>query len=245
MKTSIVVVTVVLVIALGFCPVVQGAGHIEVASVEGTAGPAAFYSWNNLINDSGMSGDTRTLADTHDSVGTNMGLTNNYPQANLVFDLGTDYKISEMWIWNYSDHGPTTVFGMKNVQIYYKADGDPCGPTPLEYIEIPKHDGTSASPVSIIVDFNDVTARYVYFNTEAFPNHNWSGGQYNFCGLGEVRFYTDAITDCGQAIGFGYGLAGDVNGDCYVNFEDYADFARTWFDCMDPENPICNHPWLP
>ncbi|HBR19003.1 MAG: hypothetical protein A2Y13_00660 [Planctomycetes bacterium GWC2_45_44] len=179
---------VCLVALFGFC-VVAGAAHIDVASVVGTAGPAPYYSWDNLINDSGMSGDTHTLADTVDrgDYGAGMGLTNNYPQANLVFDLGQNYQIDDMWIWNYSDHGPTTAFGIKNAQISYKADGGSI--INLSYVEIGRHDGTTANAVDLIVDFEGVTARYVYVNTEAYPNQNWSGGQYNYCGLGEVRFY--------------------------------------------------------
>lgn len=237
-----------LVAMLGFC-IVAGAGHIEVVSVIDTsAAPDPLYDWENLINDSGMSGDTRTLADTHGqgAQGDGMGLSNNYPGANLVFDLGTDYSLDDMWIWNYSDHGPTTVFGMKNVQIYIQADGGE--DVAAGYIEIGQHDGTDASPVNIIYDFEGAMARYVKFFTAGFPDHNWSGGVYNFCGLAEVRFYSDSITSCEQAIGGGYGLTGDVNRDCHVDLNDLSAFSQAWLTCMDPETEdpnACLHPWEP
>ena len=180
------VVSLFLLFAL--CIVAQGA-HIPVVSVTETAGPAPLYDWENLINDSGMSGDTHSLADTNDrgDYGAGMGLSYNYPGANLVFDLGEDRQLDDMWIWNYSDHGPSTFFGMKYIQIYIQAEGGP--DVAAGYVQIGQHDGTAANQVDLIVDFNGATARYVKFYSAGFGDHNWSGGVYNYCGLGEVRFY--------------------------------------------------------
>lgn len=32
----------------------------------------------------------------------------------------------------------------------------------------------------------------------------------------------------------------DFNGDCYVNLEDFAQFAGAWLTCNDPRNPVCD-----
>ena len=186
MKTVRIVVC--MVVMLGFCAI-AGAARIPVVGVTESSGVAPLYPWENLINDSGMSGDTRTLADTNSrgDYGDGMGLTNGYPVANLVFDLGQDYDLDEMWVWNYSDHGPTVIFGMQYIQIYIQAEGGP--DVAAGYVQVGTHDGTAANAVDLIHDFNGATARYVKFFTAGFPDHNWSGGVYNYCGLGEVRFY--------------------------------------------------------
>ena len=241
MKTSIVIVTVVMVIALGICPVVQGAEHIEIVSVTSSVGnyPNPAYVVGNLINDSGMSGDTHSLADTCNKSGNFFSLTNG---VELTFDLGTSYNIEDMWVWNFNDG--STLYGIKGAEIRYKVSLDEPNWTVVWDGEIGQNDGTAENPVNLIVDFNNVSARYVQIATVAPPNYNWSGGAYTGVGLNEVRFYTTGdIATCGQAIGYGYGLIGDVNRDCYVNFLDFASFALTWFDCMAPDDPACSHPW--
>jgi hypothetical protein len=51
------------------------------------------------------------------------------------------------------------------------------------------------------------------------------------------------IPTCSEAIGQGLGLAGDVDDDCYVDFDDIAELALEWLDCIDPANPGCEKPW--
>jgi len=42
---------------------------------------------------------------------------------------------------------------------------------------------------------------------------------------------------CGE---YGTGnLVGDISGDCYVKFDDFALFAATWLDCDEPSDPNC------
>ena len=187
-----------MVAILGFCAV-AGAARIPVAGVTEASGVAPPWTqpWENLINDSGMSGDTQTLADTASNYDwpNEMSVnaqTNNYPSIDLRFDLGQDYQLDEIWIWNFNMDparwADGCTLGMKNFQIYYWADGG--AETPLAWIDsLPMADGTATNAVDRIVDAQGVTARYVRFVPAWHPDLNWTGGVYNSVGLGEVRFY--------------------------------------------------------
>jgi len=48
---------------------------------------------------------------------------------------------------------------------------------------------------------------------------------------------------CAEAIQQGYSVAGDFNGDCYVNWADFTIFAADWLRCVDPDDPNCEQPW--
>jgi len=50
--------------------------------------------------------------------------------------------------------------------------------------------------------------------------------------------------DCYEAIALGYGNPYDFNGDCYVDLQDYANFANNWLDCVNPEDENCSTPWF-
>ena len=58
---------------------------------------------------------------------------------------------------------------------------------------------------------------------------------YKFVVLGEPY-------SCARAIDGGYQIAGDLNRDCYVNFNDLATFAQYWLGGMDPAKPRCTTP---
>ena len=258
MKTSIIVVIVVLLMTLSFCPSAEGAlPHIKVASITEASGvaPDSTQPWERLIDDSGMSGDTHTLADTSSNYSwpdySVNGMSNNHPSIDLTFDLGADYQLDEIWIWNYNMDtarwaGGTTL-GQHYVQIYYEADGG--SPISGGYHTILQADGTTTNAVDLIVDLGGVTARYVNFYSPGHPDLNYTGGVYNSVGLGEVRFYTNqGIATCGQAIGQGYGLSADINKDCHVDLNDIAELSHAWLTCMDPETDdpnACLHPWEP
>ena len=40
-------------------------------------------------------------------------------------------------------------------------------------------------------------------------------------------------------------LPGDIDVNCKVGFSDLAAIAVKWLSCTDPENPVCDRPWLP
>jgi hypothetical protein len=50
-------------------------------------------------------------------------------------------------------------------------------------------------------------------------------------------------SNCAEAIERGLGLKGDLDGDCDVDFYDYAIFASEWLKCDDPSNPNCTANW--
>jgi hypothetical protein len=63
----------------------------------------------------------------------------------------------------------------------------------------------------------------------------------NFAAL-RAWLYTPA--DCNSAINMGFGIAADLNKDCYVNFKDFAEFAVNWLGCVSPLDSNCQTPWL-
>ena len=42
---------------------------------------------------------------------------------------------------------------------------------------------------------------------------------------------------------FGFGIASDLTGDCYVLIDDFATLASEYLDCVDPTDNNCDHPW--
>lgn len=88
------------------------------------------------------------------------------------------------------------------------------------------------------VDFDDADS-----SSFGMPNR-WGTpveSDQNFMAL-RIWFYTPA--DCNAAINMGFGLTADFNKDCYVNFKDFADFAASWLDCVNPLDSTCQTPWL-
>jgi hypothetical protein len=59
----------------------------------------------------------------------------------------------------------------------------------------------------------------------------------------EVK-YLPYPTNCTEALEQGYGSALDFNGDCDVDFMDFAVIARGWAECVDPADNSCSKPWL-
>jgi len=63
-------------------------------------------------------------------------------------------------------------------------------------------------------------------------------------------FYVDELrvspyepVTCEEAVGGGYAIRADLNGDCYVNWADFSVFAADWLRCNDPEDPGCESTW--
>jgi hypothetical protein len=255
MKTS-VVIAVVAAMILGFCPITQ-ANHIPVVGVSMVPGyegvvPVEGHELTYLVNDTGMSGDTRTLADTQDSNCTKY-LGDGSWATGLQFDLGQNYAVGEIRIWNYVDTTSTdpngdNMLGMHDVYITFfdEAGTYEYGGWDGVIPQSPKTPGKNSA--SVVINWSNLketdTVRYVRFYAE-YDYWNWSFHRYNATGLGQVRFYQKGITDCEQAIALGYRLAGDYNNDCYVNLKDLADLCSKWLNCMAPENPACSHPWIP
>jgi len=48
---------------------------------------------------------------------------------------------------------------------------------------------------------------------------------------------------CAEVQDWGLSLQADLNGDCYVNWQDFTLFASQWLFCNDPEDPNCTTNW--
>ena len=75
------------------------------------------------------------------------------------------------------------------------------------------------------------------------------GGQITvWIGYGQTTFYDglsyDLITPCDIIQDQGWTLTADMNNDCYVNLEDFAELAIDWLRCYEPTDPMCEHPWM-
>ena len=172
---------------------VASATHIPVVSV---ADNLAFgTTWGAIIDDFGMSGDTQTTADTITNVAAGNlygGGIFNAAITSIEFDLGQNYPLDEIWIWNYN-HPNLEGNGWrwsdwKDLGLQIRADAgtyDFVG----SYV-VGLADGTTANEVDLVIDgIGGVSTRYVRFNTSGLPNFNWSGYHNQSIVLGEVRFY--------------------------------------------------------
>lgn len=59
-------------------------------------------------------------------------------------------------------------------------------------------------------------------------------GQVNF-----VRIGNTVLNNCGDVVNYGFTLASDLSGDCYVNLGDLALFADSWLICNNPDPNGC------
>lgn len=50
---------------------------------------------------------------------------------------------------------------------------------------------------------------------------------------------------CEDTHDMGFGLAADLNEDCYVEWADFGIFASQWQQCSDPDDDTCQRPWMP
>jgi hypothetical protein len=172
---------------------VASATHIPVASVADNLG--AGTGWGFIIDDVGMSGDTQTTADTitNDAAGNAYGGgVFNTPISYIEFDLGQDYLLDEIWIWNYN-HPNLEGNGWrwsdwKDISIQISPDGGPYDT--IANTEVGLADGTTANEVDLVVDgIGGVSTRYIRFHTSPLPDFNWGGFHNQSIVLGEVRFY--------------------------------------------------------
>lgn len=82
----------------------------------------------------------------------------------------------------------------------------------------------------------------------SFGNRSPGGTAPLFGGIDEMRFYNAALDEatiqgimndytpyCGGYLTLGHVM--DFNGNCYVDFGDFAEFAASWGDCTDPDFP--------
>jgi hypothetical protein len=51
------------------------------------------------------------------------------------------------------------------------------------------------------------------------------------------------LSNCQEAIAAGYGIASDLDGDCYITLADLALQVGDWLLCIHPGDPDCERPW--
>jgi hypothetical protein len=176
-----------------------GAGTVNVTvSSEHSATRAGV----NAGNGSGLSEDGLQ----HDAVVANMWMSSvlsaslSNPRGGTVagghwieFDFGEVKAVDEMWIWNYNE-APFRAQGFKDITIQYSVTGSGI---PGDWTTI--YDGVlpmaatagpnNATDVSLIVDFNEVSARMVVLTGDVGLGMNWSNGSDpERSALSEVQF---------------------------------------------------------
>ncbi|MBN1392263.1 MAG: endo-1,4-beta-xylanase [Sedimentisphaerales bacterium] len=82
-----------------------------------------------------------------------------------------------------------------------------------------------------------VTGHKSATGTSETPSATWSGSSINRQMI--IGFVVKGMefADCGDVINGGFGLLSDLNGDCYVNYEDLEVIANYWLSaCTEPTN---------
>ncbi|MBB6672199.1 S-layer homology domain-containing protein [Cohnella nanjingensis] len=192
-----------------------------ISGVTATAGSeeSAFgMTAEQAVNHSGMSGLLGRMNDTHDNRYSAMWRTtedNNDDNDWIRFDLGGNYSLGEMVVWNYNEDDGTgwlkNGIGIRYAAVEYSLDGmswTTLGGAGYRYQFAKATNGTTAlAPTNLVdggvVDFGGVNARYVRIspNSATNPNPGNYGGVFegafgikSLFGLSEVRFYTAALT---------------------------------------------------
>jgi len=170
---------------------VASATHIPVLSVADNLG--AGTSWGAIIDDLGMSDATKDATITNDATDNHYGGgVFNTAISYIEFDLGQDYLLDEIRIWNYNhpllEGNGWRYSDWKNVGIQISPDGGPYDWIANTVIGLA--DGTTANEVDLVVDgIGGIATRYIRFHTSALPDFNWGGYHNQSIVLGEVRFY--------------------------------------------------------
>ncbi|MHB9071145.1 MAG: discoidin domain-containing protein [Sedimentisphaerales bacterium] len=108
----------------------------------------------------------------------------------IAYDLGQVYELSPLWIWNGNMlNYPSWDF--KYVTIDYSKTGGSSSSewTRLTQIGLPETTGLGNTSVTQTLQFRGAAARYVVITALASPLHNYTNGAYDYCVLGEVRFF--------------------------------------------------------
>lgn len=119
-------------------------------------------------------------------------------QSWVSFDLGKDFKVYEIRIWNYQQNRRYGLNrrGMKQIKIEYATSEAPDNWKLLKEVSLkPADDKNSSAPEVIAVDLSKM--RYIRITPDSEVgkgNHNTSDKtDKNVAGLGQVRFYGKAV----------------------------------------------------
>ena len=61
--------------------------------------------------------------------------------------------------------------------------------------------------------------------------------------IGWLNFLEVIPNNCDSVVAAGYSFAGDLSGDCDVDFEDYVKLANSWMVCNEPDDESCIKTW--
>ena len=147
------------------------ASEINVSTVSASS-TFSTYDVNNLINNSGISGDY------HDGNFPNKWLTNGTVTGSLIFDLGSNYFVGSTTVWNYGAGCCGVERSVRDLGISYSTNGGSY--TNFGDIVLNQNMDNPFLGESISLGFN---ARYIQFSL----NSNYGDSSYS--GLSEVKFY--------------------------------------------------------
>ncbi|PCJ31403.1 MAG: PEP-CTERM sorting domain-containing protein [Moraxellaceae bacterium] len=167
------------------------AGLIQVSEVSASH-TFGNYRANNLINESGLSGDL------HDG-GANSKWLSYRVNGFVLFDLGAIFDISSSNIWNYGGGCCGNSRSVKDIIVEASLDGNTYFNVGSYVLNQPKD--LPFGPDEILLD---TTAQYIKFTLKS------NYGDANYIGLSEVKFFSELLPISAPAsiVLFGLGLIG-------------------------------------
>ena len=160
--------------------------------------------------------------------------TYHYTYGWVIVDLGSVMLVDQLLITsrNHEFH-----YFPKDVVAYVYDNDDPLTGSEVQVGsgQLPDLvDGASA-----ILDVTNSSKRYV--KLEWSTGWDTSESAVNIAEVSAVEY--GGPIDCQDVINLGYRIQGDFNNDCYVTFADFATFAESWLNCVNPEDASCERPW--
>ena len=148
----------------------------------------------------------------------------------LEFDLGGQYDLTNVNIWNYnqrvdnSDALPadwTKGRGVKDMDILVAGADHVFS----QFSNVTLNIGGGGQPIFDIVPLVADSVKYVKFEINSNLASDYPEISQDYAGLSEVQFF-------GPRSPCSFGASdGDTNGDCIINLVDFAVVAANWLDC--------------
>jgi hypothetical protein len=165
------------------------------------SGPSNTYGTrvaDNTINGSELSGIGPVLSQGHDATSpdSTMWLTDNTQTATIQWDLGAQFSLTDIHMWNYNEYygNPSQPFyerGVQTADVQVSKTGLAGSWTDLGVMTfLPATGSTSYSGSDYPLAVND--ARYVQFNV--LSSFGGIGAGDNYTGISEIRFVGGAPT---------------------------------------------------
>ena len=136
----------------------------------------------NTINNSGIDVNN---TDLHSNKTTDMWMSNSRTTGLvwIKYEFDKLYKLHEMLVWNYNSSPSSSKYGFRDVKIEY-SENDLDWTELTNVPEFSQAPGTENYEYGTVVEFNNITAKYVTLTAIS----NWNDTGYTKCGLSEVRF---------------------------------------------------------